>query len=50
MKIEIPIALIFVSAFVLDFFMESLDWKSMIIGVCLTHVAYNYKEIFKIKK
>lgn len=50
MKIEFPFLIIFCLAFALDLIMGGLDFKSFILGVGATYVAYNWKEIINFKK
>ena len=50
MKVEPAFLIIFALAFVFDLIMGGIDFKSFILGVGLTFLAYNWKEIFNFKR
>lgn len=50
MKIEPAFLIIFGLAFILDFIMDGIDFKSFVLGVGAVFLAYNWKEIFNFRK
>lgn len=50
MKIETPFLLIIILALSLDWVLDGIDFRSFLFGMISTYVAFNYREIFNLKK